>query len=100
VAVTIVLIGLGGDIDANNDSSNGTNTILGKRKSREADIEAQDSYGNTPLHDASQNGHLPVVKALLTVGVDILVVSSVQLSLSRDLLSCRSRASDSKQGVR
>jgi hypothetical protein len=55
-----------------NDSNGATTTILGKRKSRgRADIEAKDSFGNTPLHKASLSNHLPVVKALLAVGVDI-----------------------------
>jgi ankyrin len=58
----------------NSDDSNGATTgILGKRKSRAgANIEAKDNDGDTPLHDASWNGHLPVVKALLAVGANIL----------------------------
>jgi ankyrin repeat protein len=51
---------------------NGTTSILGKRKRQGANIEAKDNAGNTPLHDASWNGHLPVVKALRSGGANIL----------------------------
>jgi ankyrin repeat protein len=57
------------------NDSNGTTTILGNRKSRGVDIDAKDSTGNTPLHVASLGGHLPVVKALLSGGMDVLAVN-------------------------
>ena len=31
----------------------------------EADLNIQDQYGNTPLHDSSSEGHLEIVKFLL-----------------------------------
>ena len=41
-------------------------------KSVGADINVKSNkYGNTPLHLASQNGHLEVVKYLKSVGADI-----------------------------
>jgi hypothetical protein len=60
-----------------NDSSNGTTTsILGKRKSRGgANTEAKLMDGSTPLHFACREGHLPVVKALLTGGANILAAN-------------------------
>jgi ankyrin repeat protein len=54
----------------NPSESNGTSTVLGKRKSREADIAAKDNKGNTPLYWASWQDHLPVVKTLLSGGAD------------------------------
>jgi ankyrin repeat protein len=58
--------------------SNGTSTsILGKRKSRAgANIEAKTNQGNTPLHFASGQGHLPVVKALLSSGANLLAANN------------------------
>jgi ankyrin repeat protein len=35
-------------------------------------IEEKDLYGETPLHNASLGGYLPVVKALVSGGVDDL----------------------------
>jgi ankyrin repeat protein len=59
-----------------NDSSDGaTTSILGKRKSRGADIDAKDCDGATPLHTASEAVHLPVVKALLSGGANILAAN-------------------------
>jgi ankyrin repeat protein len=60
-----------------NDSRDGTTTsILGKRKSRGgANIEPKDMNGCTPLHFASSKGHLLIVKALLTVGANILAAN-------------------------
>jgi ankyrin repeat protein len=57
-----------------NDSSNGaTTSLLGKRGRRGgADTEAKDNIGDTPLHDASRNGHMAIVKALLSGGANIL----------------------------
>jgi ankyrin repeat protein len=60
-----------------NDSNGATTSILGKRKSRTgANIEAKDSKGNTPLHFASLNGHLTVVKALVCGGANILAANN------------------------
>jgi ankyrin repeat protein len=60
-----------------NDSNDTTTSILGKRKSREgANIEAKDCDGNTPLHFASQRGHLAILKALLSGGADILAANN------------------------
>jgi ankyrin repeat protein len=56
--------------------SNGTTSILGKRKSRGADTEAKDRNGSTPLHLASIGGHLAVVKALVSGGADILATNN------------------------
>jgi ankyrin repeat protein len=62
-----------------NDSNGATTTILGKRKSRGgAEVDAKDSYGNTPLHKASINNHLPVVKALLSNGANILAANNFE----------------------
>jgi ankyrin repeat protein len=58
-----------------NDSDGATTSILGKRKSREAYIEAKDDHGDTPLHIASWKGHLAIVKALLAVEADILAAN-------------------------
>jgi hypothetical protein len=55
---------------------NGTTSILGKRKSRGANIEVKDNDGDTPLHKASWFGHLPVVKALASGGANILAVNN------------------------
>jgi ankyrin repeat protein len=61
-----------------NDSSVGTTTtILGKRKSRGgANIEVKDTDGDTPLHNAARIGHLPIVKALVSIGADILAANN------------------------
>jgi ankyrin repeat protein len=61
-----------------NESSDGaTTTILGKRKSRGgANIEVKDPHGYTPLHWASVNGHVVVVKALLSGGANILATNN------------------------
>jgi ankyrin repeat protein len=56
--------------------SNGTTTILGKRKSRGANIEAKDNEGNTPLHFASLGGHVAIVKALMNAGANILTADN------------------------
>jgi ankyrin repeat protein len=76
LAVVNELLGHGVITDANNDSSDGTTTILGKRKSRGANIEAKDRDGETPLHIASAKGHLAVVKALLSSGANILAAKN------------------------
>jgi ankyrin repeat protein len=75
LAVVIELLGHGAEIQS--ICTNGTSTsILGKRKSRGADIEAKDNDGRTPLHCAALRDHLPVVKALLSGGADILAVNN------------------------
>jgi ankyrin repeat protein len=71
----VELLGCGVGMDANNDSK-GATSILGKRKSRGADIEAKDNQGDTPLHLASSAGHFPVVKALLGGGASILAANN------------------------
>jgi ankyrin repeat protein len=78
LAVAIELLGHEVDIDANYDSSNGaTTSILGKRKSRGgANTEARDNDGDTPLSNASRNGHLAIVKALLSGGANILAANN------------------------
>jgi ankyrin repeat protein len=60
------------------NDSNGTTAsrILGKRKSRGADIDAKDRNGNTPLHIASLCAHVHVVEALLSSGADILAINN------------------------
>jgi ankyrin repeat protein len=55
------------------------NDILGKRKSRGANTEATDRHGSTPLHLASEGGHLPVVKALLSGGANILAANKQRM---------------------
>jgi ankyrin repeat protein len=59
-----------------NDSNDATTTILGKRKTRGADIEAKNIYGDTPLHAAAAMGHVHVVKALLAVGANFLAANN------------------------
>jgi ankyrin repeat protein len=51
------------------NDSNGTT-------SRGANIEARCNRGDTPLHDASWNDRLPVVKALVSGGADILAANN------------------------
>jgi ankyrin repeat protein len=60
------------------NDSNGTTSILGKRKRQRqgANVETKDNNGDTPLHSASIFGHLPVVKALLSAGADILAADN------------------------
>jgi ankyrin repeat protein len=57
------------------DSNGATTSILGKRKSRGANIEANHA-GDTPLHGASREVYLAIVKALLSGGVDILAANN------------------------
>jgi ankyrin repeat protein len=72
LAVVIELLSPGDEIHTN-DSNGATTSILGKRKSRAgANTEAKDRFGDTPLHFASIFGRLPVVKALLSGGANIL----------------------------
>jgi ankyrin repeat protein len=52
--------------------NNGATSILGKRKSRGSNVEAKTNKGNTPLHIACGQGHLPVLKALVSGGANIL----------------------------
>jgi ankyrin repeat protein len=65
----------GAEIHAN-DGNALTTSILGKRKSRGADIDAKNNIGETPLHWASEEGHLPVVKALLSGGANLLAANN------------------------
>jgi hypothetical protein len=62
-------------LSPNNDSNGTTTSILGKRKSRGANIEAKNRDGDTPLHCASRSGHLPVVMALVSGDADILAAN-------------------------
>jgi ankyrin repeat protein len=55
--------------------------ILDKPKSRGADIEAKDNEGNTSLHIACLFNRLPVVKALLSGGANILAANNNGLLL-------------------
>jgi ankyrin repeat protein len=65
------------DLLSPNDSNGATTSILGKRKSRGgANIEAKTIGGNAPLHCASGQGHLPLVKALLSGGANILAANN------------------------
>jgi ankyrin repeat protein len=89
LAVVNELLGHGAIIDAKNDSSDDTTTILGKRKSRGANIDATDKNGNTPLHFAITTGHLAVVKALLSSGANILVANDGGQSPIHMALICR-----------
>ena len=34
------------------------------------DVNEQNGWGNTPLHKASENGHVEVITALLAAGAD------------------------------
>jgi ankyrin repeat protein len=53
--------------------STGVTTIVGERKRRScrADINAKDYSGVTPLHLASKQGHLVVVKQFVGLGAEI-----------------------------
>jgi ankyrin repeat protein len=75
VAVFIELLGHAVDTDTNKDNNGAPTSILGKRKSHGADIEAKDGVGDTPLHLACSWGHLAIVKALLAVGANILAAT-------------------------
>jgi ankyrin repeat protein len=59
-----------------NDRNGATTSILGKRKSRGANIKAKTNQGNTPLHISSLYGSLPVVKVLLSGGANILAANN------------------------
>jgi ankyrin repeat protein len=55
----------------------GATTIFGKRKScGGAEIQAKDSNDWTPLHLAYWQGHLAIVKALVSGGADILAANN------------------------
>lgn len=56
-----------------NQSSDILNHIIGlismtPTQSKSSHLDAQNAWGNTPLHWASLNGHLEAVKALLAAG--------------------------------
>jgi ankyrin repeat protein len=69
------LLSRGSGFDAND--SNGTTTILGKRKSRGANTKKKGCDGDTALHLASMKGRrLAIVLALLSGGADILAASN------------------------
>jgi ankyrin repeat protein len=55
---------------------NGTTSILGKRKSRGANIEAKNNDGETPLHTACFYDNLVIVKALVSGGANILAANN------------------------
>lgn len=40
-------------------------------QSKSSNLDAQNAWGNTPLHWASLNGHLEAVKALLAAGANM-----------------------------
>jgi ankyrin repeat protein len=54
-------------LSLNNSNGTATASILGKRKSRGANIEATDRNGHTPLHFAAIKGHVAIAKALLRI---------------------------------
>jgi ankyrin repeat protein len=60
------------------DSNHGatTTSILGKRKSRGANIEAKDNEDYTPLHYASIHDGVAIVRALLSGGANILAANN------------------------
>jgi ankyrin repeat protein len=60
------------------DSNGAPSSILDKRKTRGADIEAKYSAGYTPLHLASRYDYLAIVKALLSGGANILAANNVR----------------------
>jgi ankyrin repeat protein len=64
------------DVMCPNDSNGATTSILDKRKSRGADVEAKTDQGDTPLHLASWGGHLAVIKRLRGGGADILAANN------------------------
>jgi ankyrin repeat protein len=70
LAVVIELLGHGAE------SLGATTSLLGKHKSRGANAEAQNIYGNTPLHFASVEGHVAIVQALLRGGANILTANN------------------------
>jgi ankyrin repeat protein len=73
LAVVIELLSPEDEIRSS-DSNGAITSIFDKRKSRRAaNIEAKTNQGDTPLHCASENGQLAVVKALVSGGADILV---------------------------
>jgi ankyrin repeat protein len=50
--------------------------VANELRSRGVNMEAKTDEGDTPLYLASFSGHLPVVKALLAVGADILFAAN------------------------
>ena len=41
------------------------------------DVNEQDRWGETPLHDASRNGHVEVITALLAGGADKTIKDNI-----------------------
>jgi ankyrin repeat protein len=79
LAVVNELASHGAEILTKNDSNGATTTtttILGKPKSRGVDIDVKTSSGDTPLHMASVEGCLVIVKSLLAVGANILAANN------------------------
>jgi ankyrin repeat protein len=59
-----------------NDSNGAITSILGKRKNRAgANVKAKTNEGDTPLHWARYQGHLPVVNVLVSGGANILAAN-------------------------
>jgi hypothetical protein len=76
-------------LDANNDSNDSFSpATLGKRKSRGANIEAEDRYGNT--HYASLWGHLAVERAFSqpTIMEDFSIQNAVSYGNSEVAKKC------------
>jgi ankyrin repeat protein len=71
------LLAVVNDLLSPNDSNDAATSILGKRKNRRgADTEAKSNERSTPLHCASLRGHLPVVKAFLSGGANLLTANN------------------------
>ena len=47
-------------------------------------LNTQNAAGNTPLHWAALNGHLPVVKGLINMGADPTVINNASHDVGAD----------------